>query len=77
MYLYYVSYMFYYATFDSYSDAEDYCCGRGIPIYAIRRRWEGKPSHPSGSVGKSPTLMSKSETHKKKKRGKEKCLTIM
>ena len=35
---YYVSYMFYYATFSTYSEAEDYCCGRGIPIWEIRRK---------------------------------------
>ena len=34
---YYVSYMFYYATFSNYSDAEDYCACRGIPIFEIRR----------------------------------------
>lgn len=34
---YYVSYLFNYATFSTYSDAEDYCASRGIPIYEIHR----------------------------------------
>ena len=34
---YVVSYDFYFRKFEFYSDAEDFCASRGIPIFAIRR----------------------------------------